>query len=301
MTMCAASAAAIGISVARVKKDELSENKIPLTGVAGAMIFAAQMVDFAIPGTGSSGHIGGGILLAGLLGGFPAFLAVTAVIIIQCLFFADGGLLALGCNIFNLGVIPCLLIYPLVFKPLLRNGISRRSLSFASVASVVIGLELGAFCVVLQTTMSGITALPFNIFIAFMLPIHLAIGFAEGIITAAVLCFIHKMQPELIDASLSRKQPGGSSMKKPLIALLTLTVVAGGILSLFASPDPDGLEWSVQRTTFKVTGAEAELEEADGIFESGLIGSAITFTLAAAAGLIITKVKKRKKTKVEDV
>ena len=324
MAMNAVSVAAIGVSVAKVKKDEFSESKIPIMGVAGAMVFAAQMINFTIPATGSSGHIGGGILLAGLLGGVPAFLSIAAVLIIQCLFFADGGLLALGCNIFNMGVIPCLLIYPLVFKPLLRRGTDYKRLSVASVASVVIALELGAFCVVLQTLFSGITELPFGTFVFLMLPIHLAIGFVEGIVTAAVLCFVYKMRPEIIDSAKSGSRLGGVSIKKVFVSLIALTVVVGGALSLFASSHPDGLEWAIGKTTEQSLGVETELEAEGGIFDdaaslqertaflpdyafasdpdnaagtslSGIIGAAITFALAGAAGLVITRMKSNKK------
>ncbi|MCL2147681.1 MAG: energy-coupling factor ABC transporter permease [Synergistaceae bacterium] len=201
MAMNAVSVAAIGASVAKVKKYELSEKIVPIMGVSGALVFAGQMINFAIPATGASGHLGGGIMLAGLLGGVPAFLSLSAVLIIQCLFFADGGLLALGCNIFNMGVIPCLLVYPLIFKPLLRVGTGYKRLSVASIASVVAGLEIGAFGVVLQTTFSGITELPFGTFMVLMLPIHLVIGLVEGIVTASVLCFVYKMRPDVIDSA----------------------------------------------------------------------------------------------------
>ena len=108
--MYAASAVSVAYAARAVKKSELEGQKLPLMAVAGAFVFAAQMINFTIPGTGSSGHIGGGILLAGMLGGYPALLALAAVLVIQCLFFADGGLLALGANIFNMGVIPCLVV-----------------------------------------------------------------------------------------------------------------------------------------------------------------------------------------------
>lgn len=120
--MLAVSAGAAAYSVYQIRKqDDFGEKKIPLMAVTGAFVFAAQMINFTIPGTGSSGHIGGGILLSAILGGPAAMLTMAAVLTIQCLFFADGGLLALGCNIFNMGVIPCLIIYPLLFKPLLRR------------------------------------------------------------------------------------------------------------------------------------------------------------------------------------
>jgi cobalt/nickel transport system permease protein len=213
--MCAVSAASVVYSAAKVKKDELGEKKVPIMAVTGAFVFAAQMINFTIPATGSSGHIGGGILLSAVLGPFPALLSIAAVLIIQCLFFADGGLLALGCNIFNMGVIPCLIIYPLIYRPILRKGADLKRISASSVLSVVVGLELGAFAVVLQTLASGITELPFAPFVALMLPIHLAIGLIEGIVTAAIVSFIYKMRPEIITSAVSGASLGKKvSIKK---------------------------------------------------------------------------------------
>ena len=105
IVMMIVAAAALAYSVYRVKKDStLTEQKVPLMAVMAAFVFAAQMINFTIPGTGSSGHLCGGMLLAAVLGQFPAVLSLSVVLIIQCLFFADGGLLAIGCNIFNMGV-----------------------------------------------------------------------------------------------------------------------------------------------------------------------------------------------------
>ncbi|MDR1858755.1 MAG: energy-coupling factor ABC transporter permease [Treponema sp.] len=326
IAMCAASAAAVAFSVAKVKKDDLCEKKIPVIGVMGAFVFAAQMINFTIPGTGSSGHIGGGILLAAMLGGFPSLLSLSAVLVIQCLFFADGGLLALGCNIFNLGVIPCLIAYPLVYKPLVKNGLTSGRISAASVAAVVAALQLGAFAVVLQTTLSGITELPFATFLALMQPIHLAIGIIEGIVTAGVLCFVHTMRPEIMESSFSGTAiQSGVPLRKMLALLAVVTLITGGGLSLFVSSHPDGLEWSIKKTT-----GTAEIEITNPIIESassiqekvavmpgygfrdasanageegagtgtslaGIAGGAITFILAGISVLIISLVKKRQK------
>lgn len=202
--MYAVSAVSIAYAVQKVKKDELEEKNLPMMAVAGAFTFAAQMINFTIPGTGSSGHIGGGILLVGLLGGTPAVVTLTAVLLIQCLFFADGGLLALGANIFNMGVIPCLFVCPLIFRPILRKGVTHKRIMIASVVSCVVGLQLGAFCVVLQTLTSGVTELPFHTFVLLMQPIHLAIGFVEGIITAGILNFVYQMRPEILTDVLER-------------------------------------------------------------------------------------------------
>ncbi|MDR0488351.1 MAG: energy-coupling factor ABC transporter permease [Propionibacteriaceae bacterium] len=322
LSMNAIAVVAIGTSVAKVKRDEFSEKKIPIMGVAGALVFAGQMINFTIPGTGSSGHIGGGILLAGLVGAVPAFLAISAVLIIQCLFFADGGLLALGCNIFNLGIIPCLVIFPLIFRPLLRRGTDYKRLSLASILSVVVALQLGAFGVVVETLLSGITELPFATFLGLMLPIHLVIGVIEGIVTAGVLCFVYSMRAEIIEAQ-SLGKPIGGSTRKVLIALAISTVIIAGGLSLVASTHPDGLEWAIGKTTEQSLGEETELEGSGVIHEgaaeaqektsilpdygfgadpdnslgttvAGLVGAGITFLVAAATGIIISRVKKRR-------
>ena len=123
--MFAASAALVGISARKVREN-FDNSKIPLMGVMGAFVFAMQMINFTIPATGSSGHIGGGMMLAALLGSYPAFLVISAVLIIQALFFADGGLLALGANIFNMGFWTCFIAYPLVFLPIAKDFSSRK-------------------------------------------------------------------------------------------------------------------------------------------------------------------------------
>ena len=114
-TLWAASSGTIAYCSAKVRK-ELDDRKVPLMGVLGAFLFAAQMINFSIPGTGSSGHLGGGLLLTILLGPHAAFLTLASVLIVQALFFADGGLLALGCNIFNLGFFPAFVAYPYIYK-----------------------------------------------------------------------------------------------------------------------------------------------------------------------------------------
>jgi cobalt/nickel transport system permease protein len=247
--MCVASIAANAYAVKKIGKDELCEKKIPIMGVMGAFVFSAQMLNFAIPATGSSGHITGGILLAAMIGSSPALLSISAVLVIQCLFFADGGLLALGCNIFNIGVVPCLLVYPLLFKPLVKRGISPRSITVASIASVVVSLQFGAFGVVLETHLSGIAALPFSTFLLLMQPIHFAIGLAEGIITAAILCFVYHARPEIMESAYSEEAiQSGVPVRNILIAFALAAVLAVGILSRFASSKPDGLEWAIEKT-----------------------------------------------------
>ncbi len=153
-TFWAGTIGTIGYASKRLS-ERLDDRTIPLMGVLGAFIFASQMINFTIPGTGSSGHLGGGMILAVLLGPHAAFLVMASVLTVQALFFADGGLLALGCNIWNLGIYPCFVAYPLVYKPLAGDGRSARRILVASMAGGIVGLQMGAFSVVLQTAPVG--------------------------------------------------------------------------------------------------------------------------------------------------
>jgi len=225
---------------------------IPLMGVLGAFIFASQMINFTIPGTGSSGHLGGGMILAVLLGPHAAFLVMASVLTVQALFFADGGLLALGCNIWNLGIYPCFVACPLIYKPLAGDGRSSRRILVASLASGIVGLQMGAFSVVLQTLLSGKSELPFGTFLLMMQPIHLAIGIIEGFVTAGVIHYVRAVRPEILDSFTSTAPlAAGISLRNVLIGFVALAIVTGGALSWFASAHPDGLERSIERITGK--------------------------------------------------
>jgi len=257
-TFWAGTIGTIGYASRELKK-HLDDRKIPLMGVVGAFIFASQMINFTIPGTGSSGHLGGGMILAVLLGPHAAFLVMASVLTVQALFFADGGLLALGCNIWNLGIYPCFVAYPLVYKPLAGDGRSARRILVASLASGIVALQLGAFSVVLQTVLSGKAALPFPTFLLIMQPIHLAIGIAEGFVTAGVVNYVRAVRPEILDSPASPAQLAARvSLRNVLIGFAALAILTGGALSWFASSRPDGLEWSIAKVTRK-----GELPEQD--------------------------------------
>lgn len=244
LAMWGASAALIAYGSHKVSK-EVDDARVPLMGVTAAFVFATQMINFAIPGTGSSGHLGGGLLLAALLGPHAGFLTMASVLTVQALLFADGGLLALGCNIFNLGFFPCFVAYPLIFRPLLGAHSGHGRLVTASLAAAVTGLLLGALAVVGQTVASGITELPFIKFTVVMLPIHLAIGLVEGGATAAVLLFIRQARPDIA----GRSTANNISYRKVVVGLLATALLTGGVASWFASSDPDGLEWAIEHVS----------------------------------------------------
>jgi len=330
--MLAATTRVAAYSVKKIQ-DDLDEKKIPLMGVMGAFVFAAQMINFSIPGTGSSGHLGGGMLLAILLGPYAGFLTMGSILLIQALFFGDGGLLSYGSNVFNLGFFTCFIAYPLIYKRLTRNGLTSKRIFGASMLSALLGLQMGAFGVVLETVFSGKTELPFGTFVLLMQPIHLGIGVVEGLVTTAIVTFIWKARPEILENAAAGVALGNISIKKVLTGLAIAVVIVGGALSWFASANPDGLEWSM----FKTAGT-AELEAPDGIHKtlselqsktaflpdynfkapenesessaggeeawpsvsagtslSGLVGGGMTLALAAFIGFIISIVKRRNK------
>lgn len=247
-TMYACSSAACAYAVRKVRL-ETDPKKVPVMGVMGAFVFATQMINFTIPGTGSSGHLCGGMLLTALLGPYASFLTMIGVLLIQCLLFADGGLLALGANIWNMAFYGCFLGYFLFWRPIMKKGASRGKIICTSILGSMITLQLGAFSVTLETLASGITDLPFSIFAGTMQPIHLAIGFIEGLITAAVLVFVYESRPEMLMDITAKENPGRFTYKKTLVTLCITALLIGGGLSLFASSHPDGLEWSIERIT----------------------------------------------------
>lgn len=254
--MYACSFAAAGYALQKVKK-ERDEKILPVMGVMGAFVFAAQMLNFTIPGTGSSGHLCGGLLLAAVVGPYAAFLTMIGVLLIQCLLFADGGLLALGANIWNMAFYGCFVGGGVIWALLMESGVSRTKIILASVLGCVASLQLGAFSVSVETLLSGITELPFAAFLLLMQPIHLAIGAVEGAITTAVLLFLYAARPSLLWGVEQEDGAQSVSFKNVLAIMSAAAFVLAGGISLLASELPDGLEWSLERMT-----GSTELESA---------------------------------------
>ncbi len=249
-TMYVASGSAAGVSVYKLKKDEEAQ-KLPTMAVTAALVFAGQMINYTIPGTGSSGHMCGGMLLSALLGPYAGFLSMIVILAIQCLFFADGGLMALGANVWNMAFYGCFVGYFLLWRPIMKSCLfgtgkaaQRGRIVLASILGCVLTLQLGAFSVVLETSLSGITELPFGAFVALMQPIHLAIGLVEGLITSAVLLFVYESRPELLQ-ELEGGGEGKRSLKATVAVLAVVALLVGSGLSLLASANPDGLEWAL--------------------------------------------------------
>ena len=250
-TMYATSAVAAGYSVYKLN-DEKNADRLPVMGVMSAFVFAGQMINFTIPATGSSGHLCGGMMLSALIGPEAGFLSMIAILLIQCLLFADGGIMALGANAWNMAFYGCFIGYYLIYRPIMKSKIvnPKLKITLASVIGCIVTLQMGAFSVCLETSASKITALPLGAFAAIMQPIHLAIGLVEGLITAAVLNFVYSARPEMItsvyeDRKSSLSDSKKFSPKKVVVILGIMSLLIAGIGSLFASDKPDGLEWSL--------------------------------------------------------
>lgn len=260
-------AVAVGLLAVAGKKVKEKDNSsiIPLMGVLGAFIFAAQMINFAIPGTGSSGHVIGGVLLAAFLGPWGAFVTLASVLIIQCLVFADGGLLALGCNLINMGAMTTLVAYPLVYKPIVGGSTNAWRIALGAIVACTIGLELGSLLVTVETELSGVSALKWSHFLSIMALIHLPIGVVEGIATAAVLAFVARTRPDLLVSE--HRRPSRKEIGRAALWFAVATVVIACGVVWFASANPDGLEWSIEQ----VAGVE-ELEQEHPTIVSVLAG-----------------------------
>ena len=224
---------------------------IPLIAVLSSFVFAAQMVNFPI-GV-SSGHLGGGVLLTALLGPEAAVLGMSAVLTIQCLVFLDGGLLALGLNIFNMGLVPPL-VYTLASKIVLRSGSDeRRGRIVASIISAYLAVLIGAVLVPFEVSYSKVS-MPFTLFLAWMAGVHALIGIGEAVITGGVVAVLLKTKPEAF-------VPGDRQLRlAPVVAaMLGAALFVGFVLSNFASSLPDGLETSLEKASL-ATSSEPSVE-----------------------------------------
>ena len=187
------SAGALGYAARRANK-ELHERQVPLMGVMAAFVFAAQMINFTVAG-GTSGHLLGGALVAILLGPAAGSLVITAVLVVQALLFQDGGILALGANVFNMAVIGVWCgygIYILVRKLWPTPAGFWAAGFIAGLLSVVIASLAAA----VELAISGLA--PMGAVMAAMGSVHVLIGIGEGLITTAVLAFLARTRADLL-------------------------------------------------------------------------------------------------------
>lgn len=272
------SATGVGIALRQVRTS-LEPRQMPMLGLAAAFVFAAQMLNFPVAG-GTSGHLVGGVLTAVLLGPSAAMLVITCVLIVQCLMFADGGLTALGANVFNMAIVNVCAGY-FVFRliKLVIRMEERRSTVFAAAFAAWFGTVLASIACAGELAFSG-TA-PWGLVFPAMANVHMFIGIGEGLATALIVLAVLRTRPQLV-GGVHEKGPGirlGLAAYGLLVALGLAIFVAP-----FACPWPDGLNAVARSLGFEAKAAPAALSAPLADYQLPLIGST-TFATAVAGAI----------------
>jgi cobalt/nickel transport system permease protein len=219
----------------RQTRGQLGDRQIPLMGVLAAFIFAAQAINFPVAG-GTSGHLLGGALAAIIMGPWAAVLIMTSVIAVQGLIFQDGGLLVMGWNVLNMGVLTAFTGY-FVYQILRRLlGEGRRTLLAAGAVGAWLSVMVGAMATAIELAISGTS--PLAVALPAMLGVHALIGVGEAMITVGAVAFIHAARRDLL--GIGEAAPGQASAGWVVGGLGLSLVVAA--FSFTASSSPDGLE-----------------------------------------------------------
>jgi cobalt/nickel transport system permease protein len=289
-TPVAVSCAALGVAgvgaAATSTRALLGSRAVPRMGVTAAFVFSAQMINFPVAG-GTSGHLVGGALAAVLLGPSAAVIAMTSVLVMQCLVFGDGGLLALGANVLNMAVLHPIIGFVAYRAVVGRGGPDRLPGAARHIASIAFASWVAT--VVAAATCAGELALSGVVAPAVVLPamvaVHVAIGLGEALIAALVLAAILRLRPELLD----RPRLGPSSGSPGSIVVLGLATSLGVALFLspFACKWPDGLERVAKRVGLEPSHVQVASAPMRDYVIPGLGSSLLATSLAAAAGVLL--------------
>lgn len=269
---------AIAVSLRRVNRD-LDERKIPLMGVLAAAIFAGQMLNFAVTG-GTSGHLMGAAIATILLGPWAAMLVMTAVVGIQALIFQDGGILALGANLFNMGVIGVTVSF-FTYRAVMRLARGQKWGVFAGgFAAGWLSIFIASLAAALQLALSGTS--PANLAVPAMGGIHALIGIGEGLITVGALAFLYAARRDLVIQG-SEGVGGG----KGVIVGGLILAVALAVLAPRASAHPDGLEGVQLQNGFLGRAQGASFNVIPNYVLPGVSNAALATILAGVLGLLL--------------
>lgn len=276
--LTAVSVAAVAFASKKVSKN-LDERKVPLMGVIAAFVFAAQMVNFPVGG-GTSGHLMGGVLIATIMGPFAALLMISTVLIIQALFFQDGGITALGANIFNMGIVGSGLGY-LTFKGL---NMVTGNLNFAVFAASWLSVVTAAGIAAAELSISGV--IPIAVSLPAMTGVHAIIGIGEGAITIAALGLISGVSKDVfygVQTVEARKV-----QRRPIAwILLAVSMSVAVFIAPFASELPDGLERVAESLGFLERGTPKVRSPLPDYQIPGLSGG-ISISMAGIVGVLVT-------------
>jgi cobalt/nickel transport system permease protein len=263
----------------RQTREQLGERQIPLMGILAAFVFAAQMINFPVAG-GTSGHLLGGTLVAILLGPWAAVLVMTAVIAVQGFLFQDGGLLALGFNVFNMGVISAFVgyaIYTWVCKAL---GHTQKGQLVGAAVAAWTSVQIAATAASLELAISGTS--PLDVALPAMLGVHVLIGIGEALITVGALAFIRQARPDLLDGSRPVEAKGSSWIAAGLVLALAVAFA-----SPLASSSPDGLERVAEDKAFLEKAKDAPYTLLPDYTIPGVDNITLTTIAAGVIGVLV--------------
>lgn len=268
----------IGIAL-RKTNQTLGERQVPLMGVLAAAIFAGQMLNFSVTG-GTSGHLLGAAIAVILLGPWPAVLIMTSVVSVQALLFQDGGILAMGANIFNMAIIGPFVAYAVY--TLLRNFLKKQTwgLFVAGFVAAWSSIFIASLSCALQLALSGTS--PANISVPAMGAIHALIGIGEALITIGALAFLYAARKDLLKLG----EPKPASNKGVVIGGSLIAIVLA-VLSPLASSHPDGLEWVAEEHGFIETAKAALYNIIPDYSMPGFSDPAIATIAAGILGIVI--------------
>ncbi len=272
------SAVVIAVAFRRVGK-ELGEREVPVMGVLAAAIFAGQMLNFTVAG-GTSGHLMGAALATILLGPWASVIILTCVVGVQALIFQDGGLLALGANIFNMGIVGTTVSFAAFSLVRKLSGGQKWGLYAGGFLAGWLSIFIAALAVALQLALSGTS--PANIAIPAMAGVHALIGIGEGLITLGAVSLVMAARPDLLKAGETRNK--GNALVWAAGGLLTLLLA---VLSPLASIHPDGLEWVAGKAGFLQTAREPLIKIIPGYLFPGVSNTALATILAGVLGALI--------------
>ncbi len=268
----------IATATRRVSQD-LGEREVPVMGVLAAAIFAGQMLNFSVTG-GTSGHLMGAALATILLGPWAAVLIMTCVVGIQALIFQDGGLLALGANLFNMAVIGPFVSYAVYrFFQRISSG-QKWGVFIGSFIAAWASIFIAALAVALQLALSGTS--PANIAFPAMGGIHALIGIGEGLITLGAVSLIYASRRDLL--KLGEPQPKGGTL---IWIGGTLLAILLAVLSPLASSHPDGLEWVAEQTGFLERASEPSFTIIPDYVFPGISNEALATIIAGILGTLL--------------
>ena len=278
LLLWAVSIVVVAYALRRVGRD-LNERQVPLMGVLAAAIFAGQMLNFTVAG-GTSGHLMGAAIATILLGPWAAIVVMTCVVSIQALIFQDGGLIVLGANIFNMGIVGVAVSY-MAYTAIMRVARGARWGIFTGGFSAAwLSVFVASLAVALELAISGIS--PANIAIPAMAAVHALIGIGEGLITVGALGFVYAARPDLLVAGTAKTTDSRAIWIGGLSIALILAV-----LSPLASSNPDGLERVAEDQGFLAAAQAPQYNLIPDYLVPGVSNEALATIVAGVIGALL--------------